>query len=59
MIIVIMNLKIYTMIFYSYDKNLLDSLSYTFADSIFRLINKELLYDNTLHTNPKEKDLEY
>lgn len=45
-------------IFYTYDENLLDNLSYKFSDSIFRLINEELLYDNDLHSEPKEK-LEY
>ena len=44
-------------VFYTYDKNLLENLSYTFADSIFRLINEELLYDNDLHTEPA-RDLE-
>lgn len=39
-------------VFYTYDKNLLESLSYIFADSIFRLIHEELLYDNDLHTEP-------
>lgn len=46
-------------VFYTYDKNLLESLSYTFADSIFRLINEELLYNNDLHTAPEKDDLEY
>lgn len=41
-------------IFYNYDVNLLDNLSYTFADSIFRLINEEILYDHDLHTEPKK-----
>ena len=41
-------------VFYNYDKNLLEKLSYTFADSIFRLTNEELLYDYNLHTKPKE-----
>ncbi len=45
-------------IFYGYDKKLLENLSCTFADAIFRLINEELLYDNTLHTEPKENDLD-
>ena len=44
-------------VFYTYDKNLLENLSYTFADSIFRLINEELLYDNDLHPEPA-RDLE-
>lgn len=44
-------------VFYNYDKNLLEKLSYTFADSIFRLIHEELLYDNDLHTEPV-RDLE-
>jgi len=39
-------------VFYSYDKNLLENLSYTFEDSIFRLMNEEILYDNDLHTPP-------
>lgn len=46
-------------IFYTYDENLLNSLSYKFSDSIFRLINEELLYDNDLHTAPEMDDLEY
>lgn len=46
-------------IFYTYDENLLNSLSYKFSDSIFRLINEELLYDNDLHTAPEIDDLEY
>lgn len=37
-------------VFYNYDKNLLEELSYKFEDSVFRLINEELLYDNNLHT---------
>ncbi len=41
-------------IFYDYDKNLLENLSYNFADAIFRLIHEELLYDNTLHTEPND-----
>lgn len=44
-------------VFYNYDKNMLENLSYTFADSIFRLIHEELLYDNDLHTEP-DRDLE-
>lgn len=39
-------------VFYNYDKNLLEELSYKFEDSVFRLINEELLYDNNLHTYP-------
>lgn len=39
-------------VFYSYDKNLLENLSYTFEESIFRLLNEEILYDNDLHTPP-------
>lgn len=46
-------------IFYTYDESLLDNLSYKFADSIFRLINEELLYDNDLHTAPERDDLEF
>ena len=41
-------------IFYKYDKNLLEKLSYIFEDSIFRLINEEILYDNDLHTEPDD-----
>lgn len=41
-------------VFYNYDKNLLEELSYKFEDSIFRLINEELLYDNNLHTYPDD-----
>lgn len=41
-------------IFYNYDKNLLEELSYKFEDSVFRLINEELLYDNNLHTYPDD-----
>lgn len=48
-------------VFYSYDKNLLENLSYTFEESIFRLINEEILYDNDLHTPPSdlEEDDDY
>ena len=45
-------------VFCKYDKNLLENLSYTFGDSIFRLINEELLYDNDLHTLPDELDVD-
>lgn len=41
-------------VFYNYDKNLLGELSYKFEDSVFRLINEELLYDNNLHTYPDD-----
>lgn len=41
-------------VFYNYDKNLLEELSYKFKDSVFRLINEELLYDNNLHTYPDD-----
>lgn len=41
-------------VFYNYDKNLLENLSYTFENSIFRLINEEILYDNDLHTEPND-----
>lgn len=41
-------------VFYSYDKNLLENLSYTFEESIFRLLNEEILYDNDLHTPPPD-----
>lgn len=41
-------------VFYNYDKNLLEELSYKFEDSVFRLINEELLYDNNLHTYPND-----
>lgn len=41
-------------VFYNYDKNLLEELSYKFEDSVFRLINEELLYDNNLHTYPED-----
>lgn len=41
-------------VFYNYDKNLLEELSYKFDDSVFRLINEELLYDNNLHTYPDD-----
>ena len=44
-------------VFYTYDEQLLETLSNTFADSIFRLIHEELLYDNDLHTEPV-RDLE-
>lgn len=44
-------------VFYTYDEQLLETLSNTFADSIFRLIHEELLYDNDLHTAPV-RDLE-
>lgn len=48
-------------VFYNYDKNLLEKLSYRFEDSIFRLINEEILYDNDLHTVPPdlERDDDY
>lgn len=41
-------------VFYNYDKNLLEELSYKFEDSVFRLINEELLYDNNLLTYPDD-----
>lgn len=41
-------------VFYNYDKNLLEELSYKFEGSVFRLINEELLYDNNLHTYPDD-----
>lgn len=41
-------------VFYNYDKNLLEELSYKFEDSVFRSINEELLYDNNLHTYPDD-----
>lgn len=41
-------------VFYNYDKKLLEELSYKFEDSVFRLINEELLYDNNLHTYPDD-----
>lgn len=41
-------------VFYNYDKNLLEELSYKFEDSVFRLINEELLYDNNLNTYPDD-----
>lgn len=41
-------------VFYNYDKNLLEELSYKFEDSVFHLINEELLYDNNLHTYPDD-----
>lgn len=41
-------------VFYNYDKNLLEELSYKFEVSVFRLINEELLYDNNLHTYPDD-----
>ena len=41
-------------VFYNYDKNLLEELSYKFEDSVFRFINEELLYDNNLHTYPDD-----
>ena len=44
-------------VFYTYDEQLLETLSNTFADSIFRLIHEELLYDNDWHTEPV-RDLE-
>lgn len=39
-------------IFYGYDKKQLENLSYILEDSIFRLINEEILYDYDLHTEP-------
>lgn len=41
-------------VFYNYDKNLLEELSYKFEDFVFHLINEELLYDNNLHTYPDD-----
>ena len=47
-------------IFYKYDVQLLENLSYILEDSIFRLMNEEILYDNTLHTPPKlEEESDY
>jgi hypothetical protein len=41
-------------IFYDYNKNLLENLSYILEDSIFRLINEEILYNYDLHTKPMD-----
>ncbi len=41
-------------IFYDYDKDLLENLSYILEDSIFRLINEEILYNYDLHTEPMD-----
>ena len=41
-------------VFYEYDKELLDNLSYSLEESIFRLINDDILYNNDLHTAPAE-----
>lgn len=41
-------------IFYDYNKNLLENLSYILEDSIFRLINEEILYNYDLYTKPMD-----
>ncbi len=41
-------------IFYDYNKNLLENLSYILEDSIFRLINEEILYNYDFHTKPMD-----
>lgn len=43
-------------LFYSYDKKQLENLSYILEDSIFCLINEEILYDYDLHTEPIEME---
>ena len=45
-------------VFYKYDKELLEDLSYSLEDVIFKSINEDILYNNDLHTSPKklEKD---
>lgn len=45
-------------VFCSYDKNLLETLSYRLEESISRLINEEILFDNDLHTLPEVHDLD-
>ncbi len=46
--------------FYKFDKNLLERLSKNFSESIFYLINEELLYDNNLHKELKlEEDCDF
>ena len=41
-------------VFYKYDKELLDNLSFLLEKSIFNYINENLLYNNDLHTEPVE-----
>ena len=45
-------------IFCKYDKNLLEELSYTLEDSIFRLINEDILYNNDLHEIPENLNID-
>ena len=45
-------------VFCKYDKNLLEELSYTLEDSIFRLINEDILYNNDLHEIPENLDID-
>ena len=45
-------------VFCKYDKNLLEELSYTFEDSIFRLINEDILYNNDLHEIPENLNID-
>ena len=41
-------------VFYKYDKELLDNLSFLLEKSIFNYINENLLYNNDLHIEPVE-----
>lgn len=45
-------------VFCKYDKNLLEELSYTLEDSIFRLINEDILYNNDLHEIPENLNID-
>ena len=45
-------------VFCKYDKNLLEELSYSFEDSIFRLINEDILYNNDLHEIPENLNID-
>lgn len=45
-------------VFCKYDKNLLEELSYSLEDSIFRLINEDILYNNDLHEIPENLNID-
>ena len=45
-------------VFYKYDKELLENLSYSLEEAIFKSIYEDLLYNNDLHTSPEELEEE-
>ncbi len=45
-------------VFYKYDKELLETLSYSLEEAISKSINEDLLFNNDLHTSPEELEEE-